>query len=166
MLWKVRETLVSLASSSVGTQSCPTPPRHPAVRPDPTRLWFVQVLDSTSAKHVRETSCHFGDASAHFDHAGSVLELGAVQPLREELSLVVGSGCFVNPHVAVVVRFFAGGDFVQQADGNAVNTRQVSHGGGISIPDGADRRLVAVSEHRIVWFPDELLQKELCGQEL
>ena len=47
MLWRVRRRLVSWANSSVGIQSCPTPPRHPAVRPDATRLWYVRVLDST-----------------------------------------------------------------------------------------------------------------------
>ena len=45
---KVRGTLVSWANNSVGIQSCPTPPRHSAVRPDPTRPWYVWVLDSTS----------------------------------------------------------------------------------------------------------------------
>ena len=48
MLWKVRGRLVSWANSFVGTQSCPTPPRHPAVCPDPTRPRYVRVLDSTS----------------------------------------------------------------------------------------------------------------------
>ena len=47
-LWRVRGRLVSWANSSVGTQSCSTPPRHAAVRPDPTRPWYVRVLDSTS----------------------------------------------------------------------------------------------------------------------
>ena len=48
MLGKVRGRLVSRANSSVGIQSCPTPPRHLAVRPDATRPWYVRVLDSTS----------------------------------------------------------------------------------------------------------------------
>ena len=48
MIWKVRGGLISWANSSVGIQSCPTPPRHPAVRPDPNRPWYVRVLDSTS----------------------------------------------------------------------------------------------------------------------
>ena len=47
MLWRVRGRLVSWANSSVGIQSCPTPPRHPAVRSVPTRQWYVRVLDST-----------------------------------------------------------------------------------------------------------------------
>ena len=33
--------------SSIGEQSCPTPPRHPAVRSDATCPWYVRVLDST-----------------------------------------------------------------------------------------------------------------------
>ena len=70
------------------------------------------------------------------DHVESVLELGAVQFLREEVSLMVGSGCVVNPHVAVVVRLLAGGDLVQQADGDAVNTWQVSQGGRVRTPSG------------------------------
>ena len=49
MLWRVRGRRVSQATNFVGIQSCPTPPRHPAVRPDPTRPWYVPVLDSTSA---------------------------------------------------------------------------------------------------------------------
>ena len=44
---RIRGSLVSWASSSVGTQFCPTSPRRPAVRPDPIRLWYVRVLDST-----------------------------------------------------------------------------------------------------------------------
>ena len=47
MLWRVRGRLVSWANSSVGIQSCPTPPGHPAVRSVPTRQWYVRVLDST-----------------------------------------------------------------------------------------------------------------------
>ena len=47
MLWRVRGRLVSLANSSDGIQSCPTPPRHPAVRSVPTRQWYVRILDST-----------------------------------------------------------------------------------------------------------------------
>ena len=46
MLWRVREQLVPKANSSVSTQSCPTPPRHPAGRHDRTRPWYVRVLDS------------------------------------------------------------------------------------------------------------------------
>ena len=45
--WKVQRTCVSCANSSVGTQSCPTPPGRPAGRRDPTRLWYVRVWDST-----------------------------------------------------------------------------------------------------------------------
>ena len=48
MLWKVRWTFVSQANSSVGTQSCATPPGRSAGLPDPTRPWYVRVLDSTS----------------------------------------------------------------------------------------------------------------------
>ena len=49
MVWRVRGRLVSWASSSVGIQSCPTPPRHSAVRSVPTRQWYVRVLDSTGS---------------------------------------------------------------------------------------------------------------------
>ena len=48
MPWGVRGMLVSWANCSVGVPSCPAPPRRPAVRPDPTRLWYVRVLDSTN----------------------------------------------------------------------------------------------------------------------
>ena len=37
MSWRVRGRLVSWANISVGIRSCPTPPRRPAVCPDPTR---------------------------------------------------------------------------------------------------------------------------------
>ena len=37
MLWRVRGKLVSWADSSVGIQSCPTPPRHPAVLTTPVK---------------------------------------------------------------------------------------------------------------------------------
>ena len=49
--WWVRGSLVSWANNSVGTQSCPTPPGRPAGRPDPTRPWYVRVLDSTNCLH-------------------------------------------------------------------------------------------------------------------
>ena len=62
------------------------------------------------------------------DYVESVLELGAIQLLREEVSLLVGRGCLVDSHIAVVVRLLAS-DLVQQADGDAVDTRQVPHGG-------------------------------------
>ena len=50
MPWRIRGTFsfVSWANSSVGVPSCPVPPRRPAVRPDPTRPWYVRVFDSTS----------------------------------------------------------------------------------------------------------------------
>ena len=47
MPWRVRGTLVSWANCFVGVPSCPAPPRRPAARPDPTRPWYVRVLDST-----------------------------------------------------------------------------------------------------------------------
>ena len=47
MPWGVCGMLVSSANCSVGVPSCPAPPRRPAVRPDPTRPWYVRVLDST-----------------------------------------------------------------------------------------------------------------------
>ena len=50
MLWGVRGTFVSLANCSVGVPSCPAPPRRPAVRPDPTRPWYVRILDSTGRR--------------------------------------------------------------------------------------------------------------------
>ena len=51
----VSTTLVSWANRSVGVQSCPTPPRRPAVRPDPTRPWYVRVLDSTNILRNNKT---------------------------------------------------------------------------------------------------------------
>ena len=47
MLWGMRGMIVPKAHSSIGEQSCPTPTRHPAVRPDATHPWYVRVLDST-----------------------------------------------------------------------------------------------------------------------
>ena len=48
IVWKVRGTVVSWADGPVGVPCCPSPPR-PAVRhPDPTRPWYVRVLDSTN----------------------------------------------------------------------------------------------------------------------
>ena len=38
----------------------------------------------------------------HLAYFESMLEPGVVQLLCEEISLVNGSGCFVNPHIAVV----------------------------------------------------------------
>ena len=66
-------------------------------------------------KTTPSTSCRSRDASVHLDHVEGVLELGAIQPLREEVSLMVCSGCLVDPHVAVVVRLLAGGDLVLSA---------------------------------------------------
>ena len=48
MPWGVRGKPVSWANSSVGVPSCPGPPCRPNVRPDPTRPWYVRVLDSAS----------------------------------------------------------------------------------------------------------------------
>ena len=48
--------LVSWANCFVGVQSCPAPPRRPAVRPDPTRPWYVRVLDSTGRTQKRTCS--------------------------------------------------------------------------------------------------------------
>ena len=44
---RVRWTFVSWANSCVGTESWTTPHGRPAGRPDPTRPWYVRVLDST-----------------------------------------------------------------------------------------------------------------------
>ena len=54
ILWRVRGTLVSWANSSVGIQSCPIPPRRSAVRPEPTRPWYVPVLESTGINRMQE----------------------------------------------------------------------------------------------------------------
>ena len=50
MAWRERWTFVSWANSSVGTQSCPTPPGRSAGRSDPTRPWYGRVLDSTGTE--------------------------------------------------------------------------------------------------------------------
>ena len=42
-----------LGKSSVGIYSCPTLPRHAAVRPEPTLQWYVQVLKSTNCPTCR-----------------------------------------------------------------------------------------------------------------
>ena len=47
IFWSVRWTFVSWENSSVGTQSCPTPPGRFAGRFDLTRPWYVRVWDST-----------------------------------------------------------------------------------------------------------------------
>ena len=52
MPWRVRWTFVSWANSFVGAQSCPTPPGRSAGRADPTRPWYVRVLDSTGSGSV------------------------------------------------------------------------------------------------------------------
>ena len=100
------------------------------------------------------------------DHVESVFELGAIKRLREEVSFMIGSGCFVNSHVAVVDRVLTGGDFVQQADGNAVDTKQVPHGGGVSLLDGGGHCLVVFHHHHVDGFVDKLLQEELGGQNV
>ena len=48
--WGVRGTLVSWACCLVGVPFCPAPPRRPAVRPDPTRPWYVQVCAPRPAR--------------------------------------------------------------------------------------------------------------------
>ena len=55
--WRVYGTCVSWANSFVGTQSCPTPPGRSAGRPDPTRPWYVRVLDSTNIFIFADTRC-------------------------------------------------------------------------------------------------------------
>ena len=57
MPWRVRGTLGLWANSSVGTQSCPTPRGRPAVRLDPTRPWYVRVLDSTGFESTNNRNC-------------------------------------------------------------------------------------------------------------
>ena len=52
MPWRERWTFVSWANNSVGTQSCPTSPGRSAGRSDPTRPWYVRVLDSTGQKFI------------------------------------------------------------------------------------------------------------------
>ena len=47
MLWGTRGTLVSWANCCVCVPPSPAPPRCPSVRPDPTRPWYVRVLDPT-----------------------------------------------------------------------------------------------------------------------
>ena len=45
-----RGRVVSCANRLVGVPSCPAPPRSPAARRlDPTRLWYVRVLESTDS---------------------------------------------------------------------------------------------------------------------
>ena len=45
--WRVHGTYVPWPNKSIGTQSCSTLPGRSARRPDPTRPWYVRVLDST-----------------------------------------------------------------------------------------------------------------------
>ena len=79
---------------------------------------------------------------------------------------MVSSGCPVKSHVAVVVGALAGGDLVQQADGDAMEIRQVPQGGRVSLLDGGDRRPVVPHHHLVDGLPNKLLQKELGGEEL
>ena len=52
MLWRVRGMVVSWANRSVGVTSFAAPAPPPAVRRlDPSRPWYVKVLDSTRAAH-------------------------------------------------------------------------------------------------------------------
>ena len=92
--------------------------------------------------------------------------MGAIQLLREEVFLMVSSGCLVNSQVAVVVRLLRGRDIVQQTDRNAMNTRQLPHDRRVFLPDRGYRRLVVPHQHQIDLLSDELLQEELGGQEL
>ena len=49
MPMRIRWSIVSWANRSVGVPSCPAPPRRTAVRrTDPTRLWYVRVLNLTN----------------------------------------------------------------------------------------------------------------------
>ena len=48
IVWGARGAVVSWANRSVGVPSCPAPPLPAVRRPDPTRPWYVRVLDSTS----------------------------------------------------------------------------------------------------------------------
>ena len=79
MPWRVQGTLVSWANSSVGIHSCMTPPRRPAVRRDPTRPWYVRVLDSTGFIKINFSSPKPGHTTGESerrarrgDEAGSV----------------------------------------------------------------------------------------------
>ena len=54
MPWRERWTFVSWANNSVGTKSCPTSPGRSAGRSDPTRPWYVRVLDSTGKPFSRK----------------------------------------------------------------------------------------------------------------
>ena len=59
---RVQGSFVSWANRSIGVLSCPTPPRRPAVRrPDPTRPWYVRVLDSTGTDS--KATVHWSAAS-------------------------------------------------------------------------------------------------------
>ena len=124
------------------------------------------MIISTARRQCASPSCHSCDASVHLDHAEGVLVLGAVQLLGEEISLVIGRGRLVHPHVAVVCCLLASGDLVEQPDGDAVNTRQVPHGGGVALPDRGDRCLIVLHHHGADGPPDDLLQKELSRQKL
>ena len=82
MLWKVRWSLISLANGSVGRQSCPTPPGRSAGRPDPTRPWYVRVLDSTGFLNRISLVCASGEMFRRLvfdalESAGKDCSLGA-----------------------------------------------------------------------------------------
>ena len=40
----------------LGELSCPTPLCCPAMRPDPTRLWYVRALESTGKRFIKGTT--------------------------------------------------------------------------------------------------------------
>ena len=93
MPWRERWTFVSWVNNSVGTQSCPTPPSRFAGRSDPTRPWYVRILDSTGLD-VRDKASFKLIMSPDADLAGDLETTKSTSGLWIELHSADGKRCW------------------------------------------------------------------------
>ena len=96
-----RWTFVSWAKNTVGTQSCPTPPGRSARRSDPTRLWYVRVLDSTGGKRLVTRS-----AIVEENKENNIHELSGLLDFSAEDFLVTYRSVVSNGSVELRIFFF------------------------------------------------------------
>ena len=68
ILRRDKESCFHVACVSVGTQSCSTPSRRPAMGPDPTCPWFVWVWHSTNQMRNIPVSFHFRRSVYHLSN--------------------------------------------------------------------------------------------------
>ena len=68
VFWKIRLTFVFWANSSIGMQSCPTPPGRCAGRPDLTCPWYVRFFGSTGLNRVSLVLASRGTPRRSFFH--------------------------------------------------------------------------------------------------